>query len=85
VFEALTQNRSSLEPSVGFAAIASTLRIVDHAHPGKPYEALGELRPSFRDKYKPLKSPRGTQNVVAHQAARVRKINGKGIPFSAAA
>ena len=31
VFGALTQNRSSLEPSLGFAAIAGTPRIVDRA------------------------------------------------------
>jgi len=31
VFGALTQNRSSLEPSLGIAAIAGTPRIVDRA------------------------------------------------------
>ena len=52
VFGVLTQNRSSLEPSLGFPAIAGTPHIVDHARYAQPPEepmldpkTLWRLRP----------------------------------------
>jgi hypothetical protein len=61
VFATLTQNWSSLEPSLGFAAIAGPPHIVDVHDTYKPLKSRSGAEA-------------GPQQVVAHQAGRQRCV-----------